>query len=108
MNSIRLITLGLAAAVAGAVATSPVLAQKAGTTPPTTTAPAKKTTAKAATAAPAKAKKSVRSACAGLAEKVCTANKECGWVKYKKTVSKSGRKLTPHCRKLAGVALKKK
>jgi len=48
------------------------------------------------------------SACAGLAQRQCTAKKECGWIKPKKKVSSNGRKLTPYCRKVAGIARKKK
>jgi hypothetical protein len=32
---------------------------------------------------------------------MCTANRSCGWIKPKKSVSSDGRKLTAYCRKVA-------
>lgn len=96
MKAMRLLPLGLAALLTAVTAVTPVLAQKevkpAATAPVTTAAPAKK--------------KQAPSACAGLAQGPCAANKECGWITPKKAVSSSGRKLKAYCRKMAGIAKK--
>lgn len=95
----RTTMLAVAMALAAGLSAPVALAQKA---------PAKPATAKPEK--PAKKSKSKRkaSACAGLAQGQCTANKECGWIKPKKKVSSNGRKLTAYCRKVAGIARKKK
>jgi hypothetical protein len=82
----RLISGTVTALVFSVVAAAPVAAQKA---------PAKKT---AKTTSP----------CKGLSESSCKGNKVCGWIVPKKKVDKRGRKLKPYCRKVAGIAKKKK
>lgn len=94
MTSMRLMGGAMAAIAFGILAASPVAAQKA---PP-------KKTAKTATKKTAKKK----SPCQGLAATACKANKVCGWIVPKKKVDKRGRKLKPYCRKVAGIARKKK
>ena len=85
---------GLAAAFATiALAAAPALAQKA---PPAKTAPTAAKTTKTA------------SPCKGLTQASCGANKACAWISPKKAVDKRGRKLKAYCRKIAGIAKKKK
>lgn len=95
MTALRLTAIALLAAVAAL--TTPAIAQKATTKPAET---------QAATAKPKSSTKKP-SACKGLAESTCTTKTECGWIKPKKKISKSGRTLTPYCRKIAGIAKKK-
>jgi len=90
----RLFSGAVAALAFGIFAATPVAAQKA---------PPKKT---AKTAAKKTAKK--KSPCQGLKATACRANKVCGWIVPKKKVDKRGRKLKPYCRKVAGIARKKK
>jgi negative regulator of sigma E activity len=92
-----LLPLGLAVLLTTITAVTPVLAQKEAK--PATPAPV-------TAAAPAK-KNQAPSACAGLAQSPCAANKECGWITPKKEVSSNGRKLKAYCRKIAGIAKKK-
>jgi beta-glucanase (GH16 family) len=114
MNFARMTLLTASVALAGALIASPAVAQKAPNAPKTKTAKkteppkkASKSTARRSTAKKA-TKKKAPSACAGLTQSRCRANKACGWIKPKKAVSKNGRKLTPYCRKVAGIAKKKK
>jgi hypothetical protein len=121
MNFTRMTLLTASMALAGALIASPVVAQKAPAAPPTKTKTVKKKAApkkapktaarqSAAKTAPKKTatKKKAPSACAGLTQSRCKANKVCGWIKPKKAVSTNGRKLTPYCRKVAGIAKKTK
>jgi hypothetical protein len=125
MNFTRMTLLTASMALAGALIASPVVAQKAPATPTTKTKTKTKTVKKkaapkkapktaarqsAAKTAPKKTatKKKTPSACAGLTQSRCKANKVCGWIKPKKAVSTNGRKLTPYCRKVAGIAKKTK
>ena len=92
---------------ASVAAPPPALAQKADTAKP-----APKTTAKKPEAAESAAEKATKSKakastsksaspCKGLSQTMCTANRSCGWIKPKKSVSSDGRKLTAYCRKVA-------
>jgi hypothetical protein len=121
MNFTRMTLLTASMGLAGALIASPVVGQKAPAAPTTKTKTVKKKAApkkapktaarqSAAKTAPKKTatKKKAPSACAGLTQSRCKANKVCGWIKPKKAVSTNGRKLTPYCRKVAGIAKKTK
>jgi hypothetical protein len=116
MNFTRMTLLTASMALAGALIASPVVAQKAPAAPTTKTKTVKKKaapkkapkTASRQSAAKTATKKKAPSACAGLTQSRCKANKVCGWIKPKKAVSTNGRKLTPYCRKVAGIAKKTK
>ena len=74
-------------------------------------APAAQATTKAAgTPAPAAKVKSAAapSPCKGLDQTACGGNKACAWIVPKDANDKTGKVQEPYCRKVAGVALKKK
>lgn len=101
MKVSQIVVLGLGIVIAYGLGSAPVLAQKA--------TPGKSSTGKAVAKKTALKKgKKAKSACAGLAKSACAAKKQCGWIQPKKKVSKNGRKLTPYCRTVAGIAKKKK
>gem|GEM_PF-3880387 len=68
----------------------------------------RKSTGSKAKTATKKTTKKTKSPCQGLSKSSCLANKICGWIQPKKKVDKRGRKLTAYCRKVAGIAKKKK
>ena len=124
MNLVRFTTL-CAVALLAAFTVAPTMAQKATTKPASKAAKATKAKAKTVqpatkktTAKTAKTKSNAKTAakktskapspCKGLKQTACKANSICGWIVPKKKVSSSGRKLTPYCRKVAGIAKKKK
>jgi hypothetical protein len=86
---------------------APAFAQKAAAAKPTSKTTSKKSSApesspKEAPKSKAKASTSkAASPCKGLSQTMCTANRSCGWIKPKKSVSSDGRKLTAYCRKVA-------